>query len=334
MSRQRPRWTTRSLLLKPALIFGAMGCYALSDTSSNQLLGDDSCLCATCDDACTSDSWCSAWTEQNWRLWCRDNCERPKTLFAWHGKERTMVDGSEEEPLQSDRPDFTEASTAVGLHYVQLETGYTYTNDEEGQSLHQHSFPEALVRIGMFAEWFEFRIAANHGIANNFVGGAATSARGAEDLYLGCKFALTEQDGWLPEMVLLPQMTVPSGAQVFTTGEVMPGVNWLYGWDVTEKFSIAGSTQVNRSLDDSGVFYTEWAQSLTTGLSLTEKLGMYNEFFALFPHKAADALPEYYYDAGFTYLVHNNLQFDIRAGVGLNHAAADFFTGAGAVLRF
>jgi hypothetical protein len=39
-------------------------------------------------------------------------------------------------------------------------------------------------------------------------------------------------------------------------------------------------------------------------------------------------------DGGFTWLVSDNLQLDISAGAGLNHAAPDFFISAGAAWRF
>ena len=42
--------------------------------------------------------------------------------------------------------------------------GYTYTFDSDGptQSI-SHSYPEMLWRVGMYAEWLEFRIAYNFG---------------------------------------------------------------------------------------------------------------------------------------------------------------------------
>ncbi len=256
-------------------------------------------------------------------------------MFAWAGTERTLVDGSESEPLESDRPDFTEASTTVGLHRVQIETGYTYIRDNNNSTLTStHSFPEMLVRIGMLTEWFEARIAWNYGVNLNRSNVVSNIFDGGQDLYLGAKLALTEQDGWRPEMALMPQMNVPTGGEDFTSGEVEPGVNWLYGWDVTEVVAVGASTQVNRTLDDADVWYAEFAQSVTINYTLTEKLGGYTEWFAFFPAGSADALPQHYFDGGFTYHVHNNLQLDIRAGVGLNDAADDFFGGSGAVFRF
>jgi len=277
----------------------------------------------------------SGWANDECRLLCRDDCYRPKTLCAWSGTQRTYVNGTEDEPLISDRPDFTEASSCVGLRRVQVESGYTYIRDNNNSILKSaHSFPETLLRIGIFAEWFEARVAWNYGIQLNRGNVVSDMFEGGQDLYLGAKIALTEQDGWRPEMVILPQMNVPTGDEDFTAGDVEPGVNWLYGWDINDWLALGGSTQVNRARDDADVWYAEFAQSLTFNYKLTEKLGAFTEWFAFFPAGSAVELPQQYFDGGFTYLAHKNVQYDIRAGVGLNDPADDFFTGAGAVLRF
>src|SRR5688572_20575959 len=175
------------------------------------------------------------------------------TLFRWSGQ----PDGEGgppglDEPLASDRPDFTEASTTVGRRVVQLEMGYTYFADDDGPNhTHTHSYPELLARIGILAEWLEFRIAYNHAtVSDDFGAGPAIETSGGEDLYLGFKLGLTPQEGILPEMALMPQWTVPSGADAFTAGEVLPGINWLYGWDINDFLSTAGSTQINKAIDD------------------------------------------------------------------------------------
>jgi hypothetical protein len=279
----------------------------------------------SCDDGCHSETHGG-----------RHCCRCRKTLLHWPCQEFSYVSpDDEEERLATDRPDFTEASSTVGLGRTQFEFGYTYIRDEEaGAELDEHSYPELLTRAGIFAEWFEFRIGWNYTHERISSAGIESAADGAEDLYLGCKLFLFEQDGWLPEVAIVPQMTVPTGARAFTTDEIMPGVNLLYGWDVTEWMTFAGSTQGNRALDETGDFYDEYAQSLTVGLSLTEQIGMYNEVFGIFPHGAVETGPEYYYNGGFTYLVNNNLQFDIRAGWGLNDQSDDFFAGIGGARRF
>jgi hypothetical protein len=259
-------------------------------------------------------------------------CVSRGTLFQWSYSTTVSGGPNLDEPIVTDRPDFTEASSTVGRGVYQLEAGYTYSyNNDAAGRLIGHSYPEALLRFGVYDDWLELRMAWNY--VNEEVDGIRSS--GADDLYLGMKLGLTPQDGWLPEMALVPQMTVPTGARAFTANEVLGGVNWLYGWDVSDFIATGGSTQFNRTIDaDSGNAYTEWAQSWTIGYSLTERLGAYTEWFAFFPHGADFAKPQHYFDGGFTYLISDNVQWDVRAGVGLNDAADDYFAGTGLSIRY
>ena len=60
----------------------------------------------------------------------------------------------------------------------------------------------------------------------------------------------------------------------------------------------------------------------------------YTEWFAFIPSGADTARTEHYFNGGFSYLISNDIQFDIRAGVGLNDAADDYFLGTGFSIRF
>ena len=259
-------------------------------------------------------------------------CASRGTLFQWSYGTSFSGGPDLDEPLVTDRPDFTEASSTVGLGVAQLEIGYTYTFDDDGATnTKAHSYPEPLLRYGILADWLELKVGWNY--ANEESGGFDFS--GSEDLYLGFKVGLTPQEGILPEMAVIPQMTVPTGANAFTTDEVLPGINWIYGWEINDCIVTAGSTQFNRTVDDvTSGSYTEWAQSWTIGYSLTDKVGGYTEWFALFPHSADTAKPEHFFNGGFTYLVNNDIQWDIRAGLGLNSAADDYFVGTGVSIRF
>jgi hypothetical protein len=264
--------------------------------------------------------------------------ERPKTLFSWSvgAGEETGGPAGPDEPLISDRPDFTEASATVGRGVLQVEMGYTYSRDKDGGDIFEaHSYPETLFRLGVGAEWFELRLAYNHGTQRlSTAGGPFASTTGAEDLYLGAKLGLTMQRGIFPEMALVPQMTVPTGHSAFTADDSLPGANWLYGWDITENIGTGGSTQINKSIDDDGTRYYEVAQSWTVNFALTDRLGTYTEWFMFAPSGASGAKPQYYFDGGFTFSVNNDLQLDVRGGAGLNGAATDYFLGSGLVKRF
>lgn len=272
--------------------------------------------------------------------WCEStssffNCcggTDPDALFAWRCQSADAGIAPLSDGIITDRPDFTEATSVVGRGVLQLEMGYTFTSDDDtGVDTRSHSYPETLFRYGVMADWLEFRFGWNY--ANEEVAAARTS--GSEDIYLGFKIGLTPQDGIRPEMALIPQMTVPSGGASFTTGETLAGINWLYGWEINEFVSTAGSTQFNRAVDDvTGNSYTEWAQSWTFGYTLTERLGAYTEWYAFLPSGSDTHRPEHYANGGFTVALNDDLLWDIRAGVGLNGAADDYFVGTGLSVRF
>jgi hypothetical protein len=263
--------------------------------------------------------------------------ETRKTLMQWsYG---TSFEGGPDrsEPLISDRPDFTESSVTVGQGVCQLEMGYTYTYDNDDTAANEsHSYPETLLRVGMLAEWFELRLAWNVGqVTDSIFDTPPTTANGAEDMVVGFKIALTPQEGILPETAFLGDASFPTGSDEFTADEVLPGGALLYGWDLCDWLATAGQTRFDRALDDETLDpYLEVSQSWTLGISLTERVGSYVEWYAFFPHSADTNRNQHYLNGGFTVLANNDLQWDIRAGMGLNEAADDYFTGTGLVVRW
>lgn len=262
--------------------------------------------------------------------------EPRKTLFQWsYG---TSFEGGidlEKDAIQTDRPDFVEASTTVGKGVLQIESGYTYTrNKDADDNSITHNAGEVLVRYGVLQDWLELRLGLfpfSQVLGNP---SPAVTNSGLEDLYLGAKIGLTPQEGWWPEMSLVPQMTVPTGHDSVTSGKWLPGINWLYGWDVNDFIGVGGSTQFNGAVDGTTAHkYTEWAQAITINYALTEDVGAYTEWFAFFPSGADTEQVQHYIDGGFTYRPTLDMQFDIRAGIGLTDASDDYFVGTGFSIR-
>ncbi len=261
--------------------------------------------------------------------------EPRKTLFQWSYGTSFSGGPPVDDDLQTDRPDFVEASTTVGKGVLQIESGYTYVrnNDPDDNSI-THSAGEFLFRYGVFEDWLELRLGVFPFSQVTGNPSPAMTQSGVEDLYLGLKLGLTPQEGWWPEMALVPQMTIPTGAQSVTANEVLPGMNFLYGWDVNDFLAIGASTQFNNALDGgTGHKYTEWAQAITINYNLAERVGAYTEWFGLFPSGADTEQVQHYLDAGITYRPTPDMQFDIRAGVGLTGASDDYFVGTGYSIR-
>lgn len=239
-------------------------------------------------------------------------------------------------PLVTDRPDFTEASSTVGRGVAQLEMGYTFTqNDDAGVLTRSHSFPETLLRMGVLAEWFELRFDWNYAVERNDFGNFVETESGAEDLTLGVKLGLTPQEYILPETAIILQTSVPTGGDAFTSNDVLPGVNFLYGWDLIDDWSLGASTGLNPTVDDTTTdTYTEFSQSFTINHSWTKRIGSYCEWYVLSPVNADTRKAEHYLDGGVTTLISNDAQWDVRVGVGLNESADDFFAGTGLSIRY
>ena len=245
------------------------------------------------------------------------------------------------EPLVTDRPDFTESTDAVPRGHLQLESGYTFTYDREEQDrVHDHTAPELLLRISPLDN-FELRLgwAGYSWTQSQFEGRTRADRRvtreeweqGANDLSLGFKVKLVEQQGWRPHFGVIGQISVPSGSPSLSSGDVDPEVKLLWAYDLGERVALSGNVNLAVPTEDSHRF-VQTAASLSLGVSLTEWLGTYVEYFGFYPNAhSTDAA--HYLNGGFTFPIHRDFQIDLRAGAGLNEEADDFFTGVGFAWR-
>jgi hypothetical protein len=270
---------------------------------------------------------------------CRGADERPHKLLSY-GYDGGGDGGGEEglygDRIVTDRPHLAEAASTVGLGRVQVETGYTYFLDNAAGATSQlHSFPETLVRAGVFQEWFELRVQYNS-FAESVAGPAGRfTGAGSDDLYLGAKVGLAAQAGILPELTIFPQMKVPTGSPGYTADEVLPGMNFVYAWRVGERTEIECNTNVNRRRNpDAPGFYTEYLQTFNFEYDLGPRVMLFNEF-VIFAQVGGVGVPQQAYShGGLHWFLMPNLQIDIHAAVGLNEAAADFFGGSGLSWRW
>lgn len=267
------------------------------------------------------------------------SAERPKKLLSY-GYDGGDDGGGEEglygDRIVTDRPHLAEAASTVGLGRVQVETGYTFYSDSAaGTTTELHSYPETLVRAGLFQEWFEFRVQYN-AFSESVAGPAGASfLQGSDDLYLGAKVALAAQAGILPELTIFPQMKVPTGSPAYSADEVLPGMNFVYAWRVGERTEIECNTNVNRRRNpEAAGYYTEYLQTFNFEYDLGRRVMLFNEF-VVFAQVGGVGVPQQAYShGGLHWFLLPNLQIDVHAAVGLNEAAADFFGGSGLSWRW
>ncbi|QDU37524.1 hypothetical protein Mal4_18380 [Maioricimonas rarisocia] len=257
-------------------------------------------------------------------------------LAERHGPERDPY----EERIETERHDFTQSTVTVGRGVFQIEGGYTFFyKDHEDEIETSHSLPEMLLRYGV-SEDIEVRMKTDY--IWRFVD-EADNVDGAEDLQLAVKLGMTEQECLIPESALELGITVPTGGSAWTTERVQFGLDYIYGWELTEGLTLYGSTGMfENAAGDFGLLPEEPAadrfvvmsQSAAVGVDLSPSSTMYLEYYGLFSSGLDDNLSVGIFNIGVDFYATDNLVFDIRSGVGLTDDSDDFFFGVGGGYRF
>jgi len=247
-----------------------------------------------------------------------------------------------DDPLVTDRPDFTESTEAIQPGHFQLEAGYTFTFDREGaERVRDHTAPELLLRIGM-VERFELRIGWDgySWTESQFEQVRRAGRRnsrevweqGSHDLSVGFKYKFVAQNGFVPHLGVIGAINVPSGSAGVSSGDVEPAVVLLWAYDLTDSFALAGNVGLAGPVDE-GDRFLQASASISGAFSITDRMGAYIEYFGFYPNiEHADAA--HFVNGGLTYLINKDVQIDWRIGAGLNEEADDFLTGIGFAWRF
>jgi len=237
------------------------------------------------------------------------------------------------EPINPDRPDFTNGPSLVIPHHLQLETGYTYTRtgSEKAQSL-----GEILLRYALDDRW-EARVGLNsYDWIDSGVPGEKRIS-GVEDPFVEVKIRLNDADAknrphGVPALGLLVQTTVPVGSRALTSDVWQPTTTLALHWDLPADGSLEGNVGYSRAADGDRRFDQLFA-SASAGFQINEKLGGFLESY-LFSKESADGSSTHYADVGLSYLISKDLAVDVRVGKGLDEPHPNWFTGLGASIRW
>jgi hypothetical protein len=268
-------------------------------------------------------------------------CGGPETLFDWHGfakadDKSSGGDSPWDKPLESDRPGFGDSPSTVGCGVCQLEIGYTYSYDREGNTSEiTHTYPQSLLRVGEFANWFELRVSWSQEQDTDRVFGVSSHTDvGSQDMNVGFKIALTPQEQWLPKTGLVVDATLPTGSRAFTSDKFLPEVEYIYEWQITKELTFDALTFLTDQADPvSNREFLAISEGVGPTQKLNDKLSAYLQWHITTPHEADTFQTQQVFEGGFLLLLSNNLQWDAEYGVGLNSATPDYFVGTGLSMR-
>jgi len=236
------------------------------------------------------------------------------------------------EPINPDRPDFTDGPLLVTPGHLQIESGYTYTRTG---SQKESSLGEVLLRYAFDDRW-EARLGLN---SYDWIdpGMGERRVSGFEDPLVEVKIRLNDAEAehrphGVPAMGLLLNTTVPVGARALTADAWQPTATFALHWDLPAKWSLESNLGYTYAADGNQRFDQLFA-SASAGFTINEKWGGFLEGY-VFSKESADGSATHYADAGLSYLLSNDLALDVRVGVGLDKPHPNWFVGVGASVRF
>ena len=224
--------------------------------------------------------------------------------------------------IQLDRPDQTECPFITPKKYIQIENGFTYETFNQTQT--SFNFPSTLWKYGV-NEKFELRLITELVSVKT----KANTNTGFLPITIGFKTSLFEEIGFLPKTSFIGHITTSKiGSKEFQTKYIAPSFRFTMQHTLTEKISLAYNLGAEWNGDNAEQSYI---YTLTTGFSLTDKIGCYTEFYGFIP---AEKKAEHRFDCGLTYLINNDFMVDISGGFRLTENAPKNYISLGLSYRF
>ncbi len=225
-------------------------------------------------------------------------------------------------PIQTDRPDQTECPFITPQGFIQVENGVSYENiDRDNKSI---TVPTMLWKYGI-NQHVECRLITELNSIKSFT----NNVSGLVPVTIGFKVRVFEEKGLIPATAFIGHLSIPNAASdKFKASYYAPSFRFNMQHTLSNKISLAYNlgAEYDGETPEPSFIYT-----LTSGLSITEKLGAYIELYGFAPQKQT---ADHRADGGFTYLINNNVMIDISGGIGITSNAPQNYIALGFSFRF
>lgn len=225
------------------------------------------------------------------------------------------------EPIQADRPDQTETPAIVPRGMFQVETGFTFQKNDEISKT--NTLPTALWKYGV-NENFELRLITEF-ISEKI---SENTQEGLAPIFIGFKVKLAEEKGIVPKTSFIAHIGIPNAAsEKYKTEFYAPEFRFVMQHTLSNKFSLSynlGAEWDGFSAEPTFIY------TLTSGYSITKKLGSYIELFGFSPQNQKS---NHNFDGGITYLINDNFMLDLSSGFGITKNAPKNYFALGFSFR-
>jgi hypothetical protein len=233
----------------------------------------------------------------------------------------TKISAQNIQPIEPDRPDQTESPVIVPVKYLQMENGFAYLyNDKLNKA---YTYPSTLIKYGI-TNFFDLRLIT--GVVTTQLD--KEKITGLIPLTIGFKLNFLKEKGLIPQTAFLAHLTFPTLASAkYKLNYYAPSFKFAMQHTLSKKLTLG----YNLGALWNGVTTKPiFLYTLTTGISLTEKLDGYIEIYGFAPqHETA----QHSTDTGLSYLLTQNISLDISGGYGITQNAPKYFMALGFSFR-
>lgn len=203
----------------------------------------------------------------------------------------------------------------------QTENGFTFQkNDSESTTF---SLPSTLWKYGV-NENFELRLITEFVLEKNQL----EKSTGLLPIFIGFKVKLTDEKGIVPKTSIIAHIGLPKAASSnYKIDYLAPEFRFTMQHTLSDKLNLGynlGAEWDGFSIEPTFIY------TLTTGYSITKRLGSYVEFFGFLPQNNR---ANHNFDGGFTYLINNNFMIDFSSSIGITNNAPKHYFALGFSFR-
>ncbi|RYY95047.1 MAG: transporter [Chitinophagaceae bacterium] len=241
----------------------------------------------------------------------------PFLLFA------SVQAAAQDAPFDSDRPSETQSVQTVGKSVFQAENGVRKEQESAGRFSVDH--PATALRWGL-SKKLELRAELTAATEHDHPQGG--HRYGLRPVELGMKAALLEEKGGRPALTILGQVGIPAlASKDHRSLHAQPQFRLLFENSLGKSMKLTYNAGAEWNGEDTE---PDWLYTISPQWDLGSHWQLFVEEFAYF-HRGQE--PRHTLDGGVAFLPARELKLDLSAGVGISHAAPDYFLAAGISFR-
>jgi hypothetical protein len=233
-------------------------------------------------------------------------------------------------PLTSNRPGIGDSEALVPPRAFQLEAGIQGQGAPPGSDRRwTQTWGQLTVRVGVLPRLEIFAGWDGLSLDRLDVNGESAIVAGGNDLRVGTKLAVLNEERHGVTLTVAPAWSFPVGSDAFTSSSNDGSFRLLWARSLPREWSMSGNLLFTRTSDEAGRYWDNGAM-LGVTRALTSTLSAFAEVSGVLLAERPDA---WTLDAGAAWVAWPNVQWDLSAGHTFDHRGDDWFVSAGITLR-